>query len=95
LYIKQIVDKLFELEALVKEDRIVSFIGRVAAFLDKWQTMDEEEYLRVLEKYVKKDTTALSLKIRCIDPSEISAKIVNNSYSTVFMSGTLTPIIDV
>ncbi len=90
--IKKIIDKLRDIEAIVKEDRIISYIGRVANFLEMWISINEEEYLRVLEKNIKKDTTILSLKIKCIDPGEISSEVINSTYSTIFMSGTLTPI---
>lgn len=92
LNLKDIIDKLKELEALVKEDRIVSFLGRIATFLESWDKLNEENYLRLLEKQVKLDDTQLYLKINCIDPSEISSNIINNSYSSLLMSATLSPI---
>lgn len=90
--IKDIIEKLEIAANLVKEDRIISFVERVAQFLSRWWKSDEESYLRILEKQVKNGETILSLKIRCIDPSKLSGEILNNSYSTVLMSGTLSPI---
>lgn len=87
-----IIDDLRNVEKIVKEDRIISHIGRFANFLEKWATLNEESYLRILEKNVTKDKTVLSLTIKCIDPSEISEIILNNSYSTLLMSATLSPI---
>ena len=49
-------------------------------------------YWNILEKNVKHDKTILSLKIKCIDPSEISASVVNKTFSTTLMSATLSPI---
>lgn len=88
----EIIDKLYTVEALVKEDRVISYIGRVGAFLERWCELDEESYLRVLEKETKDHKTNVSLKIQCIDPSEIAAEVLNHSYSSVLMSGTLAPI---
>lgn len=90
--IEEVIEKLYEVEALVKEERIISHVGRVASFLDRWQDLDEESYLRLLEKNVKSDKTTISIKIKCIDPSEISAKVVNHTFSTIMMSATLSPI---
>ncbi len=90
--IKDIVSKLKDLEAIVKEDRVISFIGRVASFLEQWNNLDEEYYLRTMEKQIREDKTVLTLRIKCIDPSEISSEIINNTYSSILMSATLSPI---
>ncbi|NQZ84420.1 MAG: ATP-dependent DNA helicase [Nanoarchaeales archaeon] len=89
---QDIIDKLDAAAALVKEDRIISFVERVSHFLGRWFKADEDSYLRILEKTVNKGETTLSLRIKCIDPSTISGDILNKSYSTILMSGTLTPI---
>lgn len=89
--IKKIIDNLQIVEALVKDERVISYIGRIAKFLESWLELDEESYLRILEKNIKEDKTLLTLKIQCIDPSDISSQIVNHTYSTILMSGTLSP----
>jgi len=90
--LRDIIEKLFDISRLVKEQRVISFIGRVAAFMDKWHDLDEESYLRILEKKVLRDKTVLSLEIKCIDSSELASDVINNSYSTIIMSATLSPI---
>ncbi len=87
-----ILEELYKVEALVKEERVISYVGRVANFINTWLEMDEESYLRQLQKDIKTDKTTLSLKISCIDPSEIASKVLNHTYSSVLMSGTLSPI---
>lgn len=87
-----IIDKLKDIERLVKEDRIVSHIGRLANFLDRFKELDEESFIRQVVREKKKGTESLSLKIRCIDPSNFASEIINNTYSTILMSGTLSPI---
>jgi DNA excision repair protein ERCC-2 len=89
---QDIIDKLDSAAALVKEDKIISYVERVSHFLSRWYKADEESYLRVLEKIVVKGETSLSLRIKCIDPSKIAGDILNSTYSSILMSGTLSPI---
>ncbi len=89
---QDVIDKLETAAALIKEDRIISFVERVAHFLTRWYKADEESYLRVLEKTVVKGETTLSLRIKCIDPSKLAGDILNKTYSSILMSGTLSPI---
>ena len=92
LNLKKIIEKLEDIEALVKEDRVISFVGRIASFLTNWKDLDEDIFFRSLEKKVGGDKTIISLKIRCLDPSEVATSVVNNTYSSILMSGTLSPI---
>lgn len=87
-----IIDDFRDIEMKVKEDRVISFCGRVANFLERWKELDEESFLRVIEKEEKKEKTVLNLKISCIDPGDFSSEILNKTYSSVLMSGTLSPI---
>jgi DNA excision repair protein ERCC-2 len=85
-------DELKEVEALVKEERVISFVGRVLNFLIAWSELKEESFFRSLEKIVGENKTLLSLKIKCLDPSEYSSEILNSSNSSILMSATLSPI---
>jgi len=87
-----IIDKLEIAAALIKEDKIISHVERVANFLSKWDKLDEESYLRILEKNVKGNETTLNLRVKCIDPGSIASETLNNTFSTILMSGTLSPI---
>ncbi|NCC71100.1 ATP-dependent DNA helicase, partial [bacterium] len=86
------INELKEVEALVKEQRIVSFIGRVSNFLLSWNELEEEGFFRSMEKIVGESKTFLSLKIRCLDPSIYASEVLNHSYSSILMSATLSPI---
>lgn len=88
----QIIDELEQFTIAVKEERIVSHVERVANFLKKWIDNDSQNYLRLIEKETKKGITSANLKLKCIDPSEISSQTVNKSFSSIFMSATLSPI---
>lgn len=92
LKVEDIADKLFNAGALIKEDKVISFVERVGVFLTRWAEVDTESYLRVLEKDVKEGKTVLNLRIKCIDSSEIAADVLNSTFSSVLMSGTLSPI---
>lgn len=90
--IENIYEQLEDAAALIKEDKIISYVERVAEFIRRWHKLDEESYLRVLEKQVKDNKTILNLRIKCIDPSEIASNTLNKSFSSILMSGTLSPI---
>lgn len=92
LKLEDIVDKLYTAGALIKEDKVISFVDRVGSFLSRWAELDSESFLRVLDKDMKENKTVLNLRIKCIDSSEIAAEVLNNSFSSILMSGTLSPI---
>lgn len=90
--LENVIDDLREIELLIREEKMSSQVGKIASFLERWEELDEEDYVRLIEKEMKSNKTILNLRIRCIDPSEISKEILNNSYSSVLMSATLTPL---
>ncbi len=94
-YLK-LLDELRDAEKIVKEDRIISFIGRIANFLEFWREIDEHNFIRIIEqrevRIGGKITKNIYLKILNIDPSVISSEILNSVYSSVLMSATLNPL---
>ncbi|MBU1974837.1 MAG: ATP-dependent DNA helicase, partial [Nanoarchaeota archaeon] len=74
---------------VIREKQQYSYIGSIAAFLDLWPGPDEG-YTRILEKKRGVDVI-LSLKYQCLDPSVVTREIINNTYCSILMSGTLTP----
>lgn len=87
-----IISKLEEIEALVKEQRVVSFVGRVANFLLRWLELDEKGFLRTIETSIRQQKEVINLKITCIDPSDLAGSVLNKTFSSILMSGTLSPI---
>ncbi|MBN1645731.1 ATP-dependent DNA helicase [Candidatus Woesearchaeota archaeon] len=86
----ELIDDLEELADKVREEQQMSYLGSVAGFLRAWEGSDEG-FTRILssrEGY-KEDLRILSY--RCLDPSIITAGVINNAHCTVMMSGTLTP----
>ncbi len=70
----------------VRETKKQSSIGSVARFLSAWQGSDNG-FVRIIEKNPK----SIILSYRCLDPSLVTREILENSHSTIIMSGTLTP----
>ena len=70
----------------LRERQKISYIGSIGHFLESWLG-EEEGFARILKKEKKK----IILSYRCLDPSFITGGIIGNLYSTILMSGTLTP----
>ena len=70
----------------VRETKKQSSIGSIARFLSAWQGPDQG-FVRIIEKKPK----SIILSYRCLDPSLVTREILENSHSTIIMSGTLTP----
>ncbi len=74
----------------VREQEKKSYIASVATFLDAWQGPDEG-FARILSTKDSGRYPILTLSYRCLDPSLIAAPVINQSHSTIVMSGTLSP----
>ena len=74
----------------VREKQKQSYIGSVAKFLEAWLGSDIG-FARILSKEEIMNNYVISLSYRCLDPSLITKDVVERSYSTIIMSGTLNP----
>jgi DNA excision repair protein ERCC-2 len=74
----------------IREKQRKSYIGGIANFLIKWEGPDKG-FARILSFKEFKDRPNIILSYKCLDPSLLSKEIVNQTYSTIIMSGTLTP----
>jgi len=75
----------------IREEKELSFIGSIAKFLKKWQG-DDFGYVRVLKKDRSFDgETKFEINYNCLDPAFITKPLIEESYSTIIMSGTLNP----
>jgi DNA excision repair protein ERCC-2 len=70
----------------IREDQGYSYIGGIANFLSSW-CGEDYGFARILTKTDKN----IILSYRCLDPSIVAKEVVNNAYSILCMSGTLTP----
>ncbi len=87
----ELVAELMFVANAIRETQHVSYIGAVAGFLEYWLGSDEGFTRIISTKKLKDKTDMITLSYRCLDPSIITAPVVNGAYSTVMMSGTLTP----
>ena len=75
----------------IREVKKKSFIGSIAHFLDSWLGPDYG-FTRILKKgFTKRGNPFISLSYRCLDPSIVMKQLIDESYSIICMSGTLTP----
>ncbi len=75
---------------VVREEQKISSIGIVGEFLDSWLGSDDG-FTRIISRKKGTTTDIITLSYRCLDPSVISREVIENSYATILMSGTLTP----
>jgi|TARA_B100002003_G_C14134885_1_gene545734 DNA excision repair protein ERCC-2 len=74
----------------IREKQRSSYIGALSAFLSGWLGPDKG-FSRILSINEYKGKRNISLSYRCLDPSLSSTVVVEHSYSTILMSGTLKP----
>jgi len=82
------VNELNNTGDLIKEKQKQSFVGSIGKFLEAWLNEDNG-FARVLSKDFINNN--LTLNYRCLDPSLITKDVIERSYATIIMSGTLTP----
>jgi DNA excision repair protein ERCC-2 len=83
---EELVTKLDAAAEVVREDRQRSMLGAIAEFLALWPEGDEG-YSRILVK----QNNNIQLSRRCLDPSLATKELIEGSYCTITMSGTLSP----
>lgn len=87
----QLIEDLEFIADSIRELQKQSYIGSIARFLRIWQGQDEG-FVRIISiKELDNQETYTQLSYRCLDPSVVSRDIINNTYSTILMSGTLLP----
>ncbi|MFP4112020.1 MAG: ATP-dependent DNA helicase [Candidatus Woesearchaeota archaeon] len=75
----------------IREKQKISYLGSIASFLEFWQD-ESEGFTRILTvKPGNKDPITI-LSYRCLDPSIICKDVINNTHSSIIMSGTLIPV---
>jgi len=70
----------------VREQQKQSALGTIATFLEQWQGPDAG-FIR----YAVRKDPIIGIVYRCLDPSLLTKELIASSYSTILMSGTLTP----
>jgi len=87
--IETIIEQLQATAEIVRLKKKSTVMNSIAQFLEMWQGEDEG-FARILE--VKRlQQPFVSVSYRCLDPSLVSREVIEESYSTILMSGTLRP----
>jgi len=86
----ELVSELIFIGDEVREEQKQSFVGSVGNFLEAWQGPDKG-FARMLSLKEGFRNPMITLSYRCLDPSLITGKVIETAYSTIIMSGTLTP----
>jgi len=85
------ISEMSLLADLVREEQKQSYLGTIASFLVAW-TLDDHGFARILSKGISlKGEKIISVNYRCLDPSLMTREVIRLAYSTVLMSGTLSP----
>ncbi len=87
---EELIADLYFISDDILEKKKRSFIFVVAKFLEAWMG-DDKGFARIFSRIEGKGRPILSLSYRCLDPSLVTRSIIKNSYSTILMSGTLSP----
>ncbi len=74
----------------IRDRQQKSFVFSIAKFLEAWIGPDIG-FGRILSKEISDKKLKISMSYRCLDPSIAAKEVIGKSYSTVLMSGTLTP----
>ncbi|MDN5320750.1 MAG: excision repair protein [Thermococcaceae archaeon] len=89
----RILDQMVKAGDAIREDKIErnlpprSYVGRVGEFLLLWFALiGKEDYLFLMSR-----DKGFSLELVALDPSK-ALSFINNVHSTIFMSGTLSPL---
>ena len=67
-----------------------SYIGSIAKFLEAWLGSDIG-FARIMSKIEAGKKEIATLSYRCLDPSLLTREVIDRSYATIIMSGTLSP----
>jgi DNA excision repair protein ERCC-2 len=73
-----------------RESKRISYMGSVAEFLTAWQG-GETGFARIFSRQRTSKDEILMLSYRCLDPAIAAKPVIEESSSTIMMSGTLAP----
>jgi len=86
----ELVKELYDAGEKVTNDQKISSMNGIAACLEAWLGSDVG-FVRVVSKKRGLNEDNVMVSYRCLDPSIISKDIFKECYSSIVMSGTLTP----
>ena len=87
----EIISDMSFLADLIREEQKQSSLGTVASFLEAWQG-DDKGFTRILTKSTDlRGEELIVIQYRCLDPGLLTKEVIRLAYSTILMSGTLSP----
>ncbi len=86
---EQLISDLEYIGDEIREKQKQSYVASISNFLDSWLGQDEG-FTRILSCEEKREPLIV-LSYRCLDPAIVAKEVIEKTYSTVLMSGTLTP----
>ncbi len=89
-YEEFIVD-LESIASEVREERERSYCGGIAEFLDDWNGEDNGFFRVIKRTRSSSGNRYIQINYSCLDPQVSTREPLNDAYSSVLMSGTLTP----
>ncbi len=91
-YYEDIINMFNKASDIILEEKRRSFLASISSFLSAW-TGDDFGFARILSKTKsKRGYTNLTLAYHCLDPSVATKEVIQEAYSTIMMSGTLSPV---
>ena len=87
---ENVIAELAHLGDSVRESQKISYLSSVSRFLEGWLAPGES-YTRILSSSEFNGRHHISLLNKCLDASIVSKDVIDKAYSTILMSGTLTP----
>ncbi len=91
-YYQEIIDTFTKGADIILEEKKRSFLASIATFLSAW-TGEDFGFARILSRQKsKRGASYINLAYHCLDPSIATKEVISQSYSTILMSGTLSPM---
>lgn len=91
---KDVIEKLVEVEdfLLRKELKSQSWCGSISRAIEEIYDFKPQKYVFTLELTNQKGVEHFSVKLQCLDIAQYISPIFNESFSSIIMSATLTPL---
>lgn len=87
---KAVIEELSFIGEAIRQAKNRSSLPTIAEFLEAWNSSDDG-FARIFSVRDRGEKTVLSLSYRCLDPAVACRDVIQQSYCTIAMSGTLLP----
>lgn len=87
---EELCQEMMDIGDDIRVDNKQSSIGSLGEFLKRWMGGDEG-FVRFIRRTDELRNPLMTISYNCMDPSLNTAEVLENCYSAIMMSGTLTP----